>query len=1046
MNSTLSLESMVDVDISSSGPRPSDISSSQIEGNLPTRYLTALKKDAVGYSTRPILREHLPQGELVDIHLQGFTTVKDYDSPHDPRNPQSWSKRKKWYCIFVIGMMCFINNVGASVISLALLMIAEDFNTSRTVATLGLSLYVFGLGIGPMLSAPLSEQFGRKKIYKVSYTMFLFVQLPTALGPPNVNLGAWLFFRLMGGVFASPGPAVFPAPARALPMLVFVASAFSGAAFGPVLSGIIISHHDWCWTLWVTMILSACLFPFIYFMPETYQSTILDKDVQNRQLHGERVLRPDKEKLEKSLWFALSRPVTLLVTEPIVLLFSIYSGFVYMLLYGFTSSLPYIFSTVYSFSTVQSGLPFLAICLGITLTVPIYLFFFEPLYTQRPFPVPPEARLPSMVPPAIAMVVALFLFAWTAGLGVHWAVPIIAVCIFGYAALGLFVPHIAYITDCYPIVAASVSGANGLLRYTMGCMFPLISRTSVKWSMTILGGIAALMLPLPLIFMRYGALIRQHGKFSRYALCIEVEMPEHDELAEINGVRPKVLLKDGEVRDVKSESQGSTRYTIKRTYDHFYCTCPGWRINGGPVNGRTCKHLKSLLGEAYERERVEQHNPSALPAGGRKSTATDKKKRTATGNVRDRKRKASDNDEDDDAWKTESDEAEEQPRRKPKRSKVKEEESEEEELSFSELDTMDEEQLRAEKSIMMKRLEKVITLLAEAKSKGKGRAAPPSSMAKVKRTITGKAPRRKPASDNDDEGEDGPSNSNDSADVDEDEDDEDLEAPQPPNSKLRPQLLLAEKWDQQDGIDPTNWWMSEKLDGVRAYWNGSTFLSREGNKFYAPDWFTRKFPTDVTLDGELTCGRGRFIDTVSIVKTANAADRWKFSVEYHVFDVPSLGNQRFEDRQEYLRKLLDRSRIRWVKHVEQTQVKDKDHVLEELERITDVGGEGLMLREPRSRYVQKRSRTCLKVKTFHDAEAKVIGHEPGKGRNLGRCGALRCEMMDASAKKFKVGTGLDDKMRKDPPKVGTIITYRYFELTKDGVPRFPSFMRVFKGH
>ncbi|KAF3927018.1 hypothetical protein ABW21_db0202202 [Orbilia brochopaga] len=532
-------------------------------------------------------------------------------------------------------------------------------------------------------------------------------------------------------------------------------------------------------------------------------------------------------------------------------------------------------------------------------------------------------------------------------------------------------------------------------------------------------------------------------------------MSERDELAEINGVKPKVLLKDGETRDVKSESQGSTKYMIKRTYDHFYCTCPGWRINGGPVNGRTCKHLKHLLGEAYERERVELHNPSAPPTITRKATSPSKKTeraknvRTATGGVRDRKRKASDDGDDDNGvWKTESEEEVQPPRRKAKRSRVKEVESDEEELTFSDLDTMDAEQLKAEKSIMMKRLEKVITLLAEAKTKGKGRASPPAAVTRVKRVITGKAPRRKSASDDDDEREDGPSNSNGNGNDEEDEEDDDdgAEAPQPPGSKIRPQLLLAEKWDQEDGIDPSGWWMSEKLDGVRAYWNGSTFLSREGNKFYAPDWFTRKFPTDITLDGELTCGRGRFIDTVSIVKTQNAGDRWKFCVEYHVFDVPSIGNQRFEDRQTYLRKFLDKTRIKWVKYVDQTQVKDKDHVLEELDRVTELGGEGLMLREPKSKYIQKRSRTCLKVKTFHDAEAKVIGHEPGKGRNLGRCGALKCEMMDGSAKKFKVGTGLDDKMRNNPPKVGTVITYRYFELTKDGVPRFPSFMRVFKGH
>ncbi|EWC47087.1 hypothetical protein DRE_03456 [Drechslerella stenobrocha 248] len=526
-------------------------------------------------------------------------------------------------------------------------------------------------------------------------------------------------------------------------------------------------------------------------------------------------------------------------------------------------------------------------------------------------------------------------------------------------------------------------------------------------------------------------------------------MTEHDELAEINGVKPRVLLKDGETREVKSESS-SSKYTIKRTYDHFYCTCPGWRNNGGPVNGRSCKHLKALLGESYERERVELYNPGV--GGQTTKSEMEKKKRTVTGSVRDRKRKAADEEEEEDEEETGSDEEEEEeelspPRRRAKRSKVKEEE--EEEMTFSDLDTLDVGQLQAEKSVMMKRLERVITLLAEAKAKGKGRAAPPPSVTiKAKRTITGKAPRGKRAKDDgddEDDDDDEVAEGNDDDDDDDDDDDE-VDAPQPPNSKLRPQLLLAEKWDQETGIDPTGWWISEKLDGVRAYWNGSTFLSREGNKFHAPAWFTRKLPTDMTLDGELTCGRGRFIDTVSIVKTINAADRWKFSVEYHVFDIPSLGDRRFEDRQEQLRKLIDKTRIKWVKLVEQTPATDKDHVLEELERVTDLGGEGLMLREPRSKYVQKRSRTCLKVKTFHDAEAKIIGHEPGKGRNLGRCGAFKCEMMDGSGKKFKVGTGLDDNMRKNPPKVGTVITYRYFELTKDGVPRFPSFMRIFKGH
>ncbi|KAK6346318.1 hypothetical protein TWF730_010645 [Orbilia blumenaviensis] len=546
-------------------------------------------------------------------------------------------------------------------------------------------------------------------------------------------------------------------------------------------------------------------------------------------------------------------------------------------------------------------------------------------------------------------------------------------------------------------------------------------------------------------------------------------MPEFDELAEINGVKPKIVLADGETRTVKSQSSGATTYTIKRTYDHFYCTCPGWRNNGGPVNARSCKHLKATLGEVYEWERIEAKNPGVQqPLPGRQAAADKKENKTKNKGKGKKRRSSDDDDEDDD--EEEEEEIKERGKKVKKEaaddestesssssssSSGSDEDEEDVEMTFSDLDDMDTEQLAIEKDMMERRMERINALLRAAKSKGKKRASRKEARAaraaqatkeakaakakealKTKRTITGRIPRGKPADDDDDEEEE----------AEEEEEEDDGEAPQAPNSKMRPQLLLAEKWDLEKGIDPAGWWMSEKLDGVRAYWNGSTFLSREGNKFYAPDWFTKKFPKDITLDGELTCGRGKFIDTVSIVKTINAGDRWKFSVEYHVFDVPSIGNKKFEERQEYLKKMLAERRIKWVRYVEQTEVEDKDHVLDELEKITEQGGEGLMLREPGSVYVQKRSKTCLKVKTFHDAEAKVIGHEEGKGRNLGRCGALKCEMMDGSGKKFKVGTGLDDNMRKNPPKVGAVITYRYFELTKDGVPRFPSFLRVFKGH
>jgi len=206
----------------------------------------------------------------------------------------------------------------------------------------------------------------------------------------------------------------------------------------------------------------------------------------------------------------------------------------------------------------------------------------------------------------------------------------------------------------------------------------------------------------------------------------------------------------------------------------------------------------------------------------------------------------------------------------------------------------------------------------------------------------------------------------------------------------------------------------------------------------------------MTLDGELFAGRRNFQDVVSIVKAANSPS-WK-EVKYHVFDVPSAGSEPFEKRMDILgRTFLDGSqepedgarftgecKVECVLVEQQTLVKDRDHVLEMLRDVESRGGEGLMLREPGSSYVGARSNTLLKVKTFHDAEARVVGYTKGKGKYAGKIGALLCEM--ASGKKFSVGSGLSDKQRAKPPSIGSIIVYRFQELTRDEVPRFPTFV------
>jgi DNA ligase-1 len=253
--------------------------------------------------------------------------------------------------------------------------------------------------------------------------------------------------------------------------------------------------------------------------------------------------------------------------------------------------------------------------------------------------------------------------------------------------------------------------------------------------------------------------------------------------------------------------------------------------------------------------------------------------------------------------------------------------------------------------------------------------------------------------------------------------------------KEGPPLLLAERWDNQ--MDLSGWWMSEKLDGVRAYWDGKQFWSRLGNLYHAPEWFVERLP-DVPLDGELWIDRKAFQRTVSIVRRQDKSDHWR-QVRYLVFDAPAQDGF-FEDRLEFFQNVLVRGKPPFAAAHPHEVCKSFDHLRAELARVEKVGGEGLMLRQPRSKYHVGRSTTLLKVKSFLDAEGRVVGHKAGAGRHKGRLGALQIELADGT--RVDVGTGFSDAEREDPPPIGSIIAFRYQELSEAGVPRFPSYVGV----
>ena len=253
--------------------------------------------------------------------------------------------------------------------------------------------------------------------------------------------------------------------------------------------------------------------------------------------------------------------------------------------------------------------------------------------------------------------------------------------------------------------------------------------------------------------------------------------------------------------------------------------------------------------------------------------------------------------------------------------------------------------------------------------------------------------------------------------------------------KQTPDLLLANVWNPS--IDPTGWWMSEKYDGLRGYWDGRQLWSRQGNIIHAPDYFLAELPRDIPLDGELWIGHGKFEETISIVRSEIPDERWK-RVHFMVFDAPQVKGT-FEHRMQFLRGTFPRDN-RFVRVVVQERCQGAAQLLAERDRVVRLGGEGLMLRQPESYYEAGRSPTLLKVKPYDDAEATVIAHEPGKGKFAGKLGAIRVQTDDG--RQFSIGSGFTDAQRESPPPVGTVITYRFRGLTAKGLPRFPSYLRV----
>lgn len=250
-----------------------------------------------------------------------------------------------------------------------------------------------------------------------------------------------------------------------------------------------------------------------------------------------------------------------------------------------------------------------------------------------------------------------------------------------------------------------------------------------------------------------------------------------------------------------------------------------------------------------------------------------------------------------------------------------------------------------------------------------------------------------------------------------------------------PPLMLANVY--HPGIPLSDYWVSEKMDGTRGYWDGKRLWTRGGEEVFAPAWFTAGWPAQ-PMDGELWAGRGQFQKSVSIVRQQKPDDTAWRGMRFMVFDLPGQPGT-FTERLAVLNGLLSQSDSTWARPVAQSKVDSLAELMELMHTTVRNGGEGLMLHRGASRYQAGRNDDLLKVKPFEDADARVVGYVGGRGKYAGLTGALEVESPEGQ--RFRIGSGLSDALRKDPPAIGRWVNYRYRGRTDSGLPRFATYLR-----
>ncbi|KAF2428679.1 MFS general substrate transporter [Tothia fuscella] len=477
--------------------------------------------------------------------------VVEFDGVDDPMHAQNWPLKKKFFTAAMLGYTTFTAAFGSSIFSAATGVVATQFGVSREVGVLGVSLYVLGFATGPIIWAPFSELKGRRLPLVIASFGFAVFSVAVAVAK---DLQTVMICRFWGGFFGACPLAVVAAVfsdmfnnrTRGLAITAFSLTVFTGPLMAPFIGGFIVINNDlgWRWTEYIVAIMGFVAFGInLFFLNETYPPVILvakAEDLRRRTknwgIHAkqEEIEVDLRELAEKNF----SRPIRMLISEPIVLLISLYMSFIYGLLYLFLTAYPLVFQRVHGMNPGVGGLPFFGMILG-QLCAGIFIALRQPGYNRKlkannDWPIP-EWRLPEVIIGGAAFSVGLFWFGWTGYRSdIHWIVPTLSGLLSGFGLMAIFLQSLNYIVDAYLMFAASAIAANTFLRSLCGAGFPLFATymfdgMGIQWAATLLGCVAALLVPVPIWFYLRGAKIREKSKFAPTHLAPGPAKVESDE-------------------------------------------------------------------------------------------------------------------------------------------------------------------------------------------------------------------------------------------------------------------------------------------------------------------------------------------------------------------------------------------------------------------------------------------------------------------------------------------------------------------------------------